>query len=247
MRYFLAGIIALLVGPAAQAGEFGIINLTSRGWTAVFSELLRSVDIGTFVVLVIFVVTIGLAIDAFYHIRFAKMLPEELLAAVQDEMANGEYERALEACLKSDSVAGNIFAAALSKTDHSFERMEDAMHGETEIMGLIWRQWVAQFKLLALISAMGGILAALVNLIRLVADIPGRPNLGLVFASSFEMRAYLYCIFGSLFLGALSATFALVIHFFCRSRLERIILEANRLGEELLDPFRPLPLAMGEE
>lgn len=242
------GIIGLiLAGTSVAAAELGIVEFGTRSWSTMFAELARAIDLGGFIALIILVITIGLTIDALYHVRIAKLIPDDLLATVQEEMANGEYEKALEVCLKSDSLAAHVFAAALAKTDFSFERMEEAMRGEAEILGLIWRQWVGQFKLLAFLGVASGVIGALLNILRLVSDLPGRPNLGLAFASSFEMRSLLYCIFGSLLIGVLSATISLLAHHFCRSKLERILLEVKRLGEELLDPFRPLPMDFDDD
>ncbi len=245
-RIILFALI-LFAAPLAAAADFGMIDVASRGWTPFFSEFLRSIDATCFVCLIILVITIGLGVDAFYLIRISRLIPDYLLGAVQEEMANGEYEKALEISAKSDCLAGHIFSAALSKTDHSFERMEEAMHGEADILSLIWRQWVGQFKLLALLGFAAGILGALINILRLIAELQGRPNLGLAFSSSYEMRALLYSIFGALFFGFLSATLALIIHRTCLAKLERILLEGRRLGEELLDPFRPLPQVLEDD
>ena len=237
----------LLAGSVAFAGDYSAANAAVKGWDPLLSEFFRSIDVWTIIVLVVLAVTVGLAVDALYHIRFSKLIPENLLGLVQEEMANGEYERALDVCLKSDSLVGQIFAAALAKTDYSLERMEGAMYREVEVLGLVWRQWVGRFRILAILGGMGGVTGMLVNVLRLVADLQGRPNFGIALASSFEMRALLYSIVASLLIGCLCFTLAIVVHQACRARLDRILLEAIRLGEELLDPFRPLPQAIDEE
>lgn len=240
-------VLAVLAASTAAAADFGTMDFASRGWSPFIAEFLRSLDISCFICLIAIVIVAGLGIDAFYLIRFGRLIPENLLSSVQEEMANGEYEKALDVSLKSDCLAGQIFASALSKTDHSFERMEGAMRCEVEILSLVWRQWVSQFKLLALIGLSVGVLGALVSALRLVAELPGRPNIGLAFASSFEMRSLLYCSLGSLFFGLLAAALAVVLYLICSAKLERIIIEATRLGEELLDPFRPLPQMYDDE
>lgn len=247
MLGFACGIVLLIAAGSAFSADFAFAEMNSGSWSVMLSEFARSIDTTCFISLVILVVTAGLAVDALLHIRVAKLIPDDILGMVQEEMANGEYEKARDVCSKSDSLAGQVFAAALSKTDYSFERMEGAMKAEAQILGLIWRQWIGQFKLLALLGIAAGVIGALLNAMRLVADLPGRPNLALAFASSFEMRSLLYCIFGALLIGAVTAIVAMAVHYFCRSKLERILLEADRLGEELLDPFRPLPAGMGEE
>ena len=237
----------MLAGATARAGqEYQATDFALNGWWMFFSELASSIDALEFAFLILLLVLLGMCLDLVNHLRINKLIPDALLGEVQEEMANGEYEKALEVCEKADCLIGQIFAAALSKTDHTFERMEDAMRGEAKIQGLFWRQWVGQLRSAAYAGVLLGLMGACINVMRFVADLTGRPNLGLALASSFEMRALAYNVFTALFLGCLMSFIALVAHSFCSSKLEKILLEAERLGEELLDPFRPLPLPQEE-
>ncbi len=246
-----AGSLALglplwLAGQAMAADEYAATDFTPSGWGPFFSELFRSVDIVGFALLTLMVILIGMSIDLFNHLRVRKLIPENLLNEIQEEMGNGEYERALELCEKSDSLIGQVFASALQKTDYSFERMAEAMRGELEIQGLVWRQWVKQFKIVVITGPILGCVGALLNAMRFVSDLAGRPNIGLALASSFEMRALVYNCFLALFFGLVMALISLAAYTVCSAKLEKILLEAGRLGEELLDPFRPLPLPLEE-
>ena len=243
MRKVLLLLLGLggAVAAADAPGDF-----PSRAWNSFAAELMHSIGAAGFILLTLLVVTAGLAVDAFLRIRISRLVPERLLAEVQEDMANGEYEKAQQVCLESDSLIGQIFAAALAKSDHSFDRMAGAMRIEADILGLVWRQWIGQFRLIAVFSLGLGAIGALFGVLRLIAELPGRPSLGLAFASSFEMRQLLYGVFGSLALGIMTSGASLGVSFYLRGKLDRIMLESLRLGEELLDPFRPLPAA-GEE
>lgn len=214
----------------------------AAGWLPFLGELFRSVDAVCFVLATLFIALFGMIIDLFGHLRIGRMIPETLIADVHAEMDNGEYEKALEICEKADCLIGQIFAAALSKTDYSFERMAEAMRGEACIQGLVLRQWVAQFRATAAAGVLLGAAGAAVEAMRLVFDIAGRGGAGLfaAFASSFETRAIAYALLLSLFMGMLMALVSLVVSTVASTRLEKILLEAERLGEDLLDPFRPL-------
>lgn len=237
-----SGGAALLVRPLAAADGYASVDFTPGGWGVLFSEVFRSLDVIGFALTTLTVVLFGMAVDLFNHLRVGKLVPEGLLAEVQEEMANGEYEKALELCDKSNCLIGQVFAAALAKTDYSFERMEEAMRGELDIQGMVWRQWIGQFRILTVLGPLLGAGGALVNALRFVSDLTGRPNVGLALASSFEMRAILYNILIALFMGVAMSALALAVHTLAASKLEKILLEARRLGEELLDPFRPLPI-----
>lgn len=241
---FLAIMFAAAVAGGAE--DYAATNFTPSGWGALLSEVFRSVDLIGFVLLTLLVILIGMFVDLLTHLRVSRLIPENLLTDVQEEMANGEYEKALEMCEKSDCLIGQIFAAALSKTDYSFERMEEAMRGEASIQGLVWRQWVGQFKIAAVAGFLLGLFGALLNSMRFISDLIGRPNVGLALASSFEMRSIVYNILLALVLGCLMSLVSLGAYALCSSKLEKVLLEAERLGEELLDPFRPLPLASEE-
>ncbi len=247
----LIGFIALaafaaLAGVAVGADDYMATDFAPNGWGQFFAEIFRSVDVVGFAMLTLMVVLIAMCLDLMNHLRIGKLIPESLLVEVQDEMANGEYEKALEVCEKSGSLIGQVFAAALQKTDYSFERMAEAMRGELAIQGLVWRQWVMQFKVLIVAGPVLGMVGAVLNAMRFVADLTGRPNVGLAMASSFEMRSLVYNFFISLLVGLMMALISLAAYAICSSKLEKILLEAGRLGEELLDPFRPLPLPVEE-
>ncbi len=233
---------ALLHSPAAGAAEDYAASVFSHGgWMAFLSELFQSLDAVGFVMLLLLLILAGMCVDLMNHLRIDRLVPEPLLAEVQDGLANGEYEKALEACERSDCLIGEIFGAALMKTDYSFQRMEEAMRSEIRIQGLVWRQWVGQFRTTGLAGLLVGLMGASLDGMRLVADLEGRPNFGLALASSLEMRSLCHNILLSLFLGGLIALISLLAHRHCSTKLEKILLEAERLGEELLDPFRPLP------
>ncbi|MCL2001244.1 MAG: hypothetical protein FWG74_07395 [Planctomycetes bacterium] len=231
----------LLSGPAFSVEQYWGRDFSQGNWGAFFFELFRSLDIVGFSMLILLVVLICLSLDLLNHLRIGRLIPELLLSEVQEIMANGEYEKALEACEKSECLIGQVFAAALMRTDNSFQRMEEAMRGEVRIQGLIWRQWVGQFRTTGIGGFLLGLMGATLDGMRLLAEFDGRPNLGLAFASSFEIRAIGHNILLSLFLGALMAAISLFAHRYCAGKLEKILLEAERLGEDLLDPFRPLP------
>lgn len=237
----------LATGGAVLAGEvFDAGDIAPVGWRGFIGELLRSIDVVGFVMIVFFIILIGMCIDLFGHLRVGKLIPESLLSDVQEEMANGEYEKALEISQKSDSLTGEVFAAALGKTDFSFERMSEAMRAEARIQGLAWREWVAQFRTIAVIAVLLGAAGALIETMRFVADMAGRPNLELALASSYELRSLFYGGLFSLFVGVTMAIIALAVATYASSKLEKILLESERLGEELLDPFRPLPIPQEE-
>jgi hypothetical protein len=238
-----AALPALLAFAGAASGgeEQHAAAIPVSGWGAFFSEVFHSVDVVGFVLATLFVVLLGMAIDMFGRIRVSKMIPDALLADVQAEMTNGEYEKALEISEKSDCLIGQVFVSALSKTDYSFERMADAMRVEVRIQGLVARQWVAQFRVTAVAGILLGAAGAAFEAMRFVFGLSGHPNPGLSLSSSFETRALAYAFLFSLLMGAVMALVSLIVSTVASSRLEKILLEAERLGEELLDPFRPLP------
>lgn len=233
-------------GTAAAVDDYAATDFTPEGWGAFLGEVVRSIDVIGFALIIVFIALLAMCLDLFIHLRIGKLIPDGLLNDVQEEMSNGEYEKALDLCQKSEGMMGQVFAAALAKTDYSFDRMEEAMRGEVEIQGLVWRQWVGQFRIMAVIGVLLGLGGFLIEGMRFVADLAGRPNIGLALASSFEMRALAYCGMFCLVVGLATAVVSLIAYTVASSKLEKILLEAKRLGEELLDPFRPLPLSLEE-
>lgn len=239
-------LLLLPTGALAAAEIYAATDFTPAGWGAFLGEAVRSVDLVGFALIVFLLILFGMCFDLFTHLRVGKLIPEALLSDVQEEMGNGEYEKALEICEKSNSLIGEVFAAALGKTDYSFERMEEAMRGEVEIQGLVWRQWVRQFRVLAVAGFLFGLIGALIESMRFVSDLAGRTNVVLALSSSFEMRSLVYGVFIALLLGCVMSVTALLTASLATSKLEKVLLESKRLGEELLDPFRPLPIPAEE-
>lgn len=247
MRRIMGGIAVFGAGAAALAGEGDIYRDQGlAGWDFFLREMIRSLDLVTFLLFIVLIVVLGMAADLFLHLRIERLIPESLLADVQENMSNGEYEKALETCQKSGSLVGQTFAAALSKTDYSFDRMREAMRGEAAIQGLVWRQWVSQFRNTAAAGFLLGFGGFVIEAMRFVSDLSGRPNISLALASSLEMRSLVYCAFLCLLLGVATAVVSLVVATIASSKLEKVLLESDRLGEELLDPFRPLPVVQEE-
>ncbi len=236
----------LFAGAAAAAEDPEAAAAAPEGWGYFLGELAHSIDAVGFALIVVFILLIAMCVDLFNHLRLSRLLPDRLLTDVQEEMSNGEYEKALEMCQKSDSMIGGIFSAALSKTDYSFDRMEEAMRGEVEIQGLVWRQWVGQFRITAVLGILLGVGGGIVEAMRFVAELAGRPNIWLALASSFEMRSLVYCGLFCLLAGVVTATASLLVYTVASSKLEKVLLECERIGEELLDPFRPLPMTQEE-
>lgn len=241
----LTAIPLVLTATAFAAEDFDAVAVQA-GWRMFLDEVIRSIDAIGFAMIIFFIALLGMCVDLFGHLRIGKLIPESLLNDVQEEMTRGEYEKALEICQKSGSLAGEVFAAALGKTDFSFERMSESMRAEMRIQGLAWRQWVGQFRTVAAIGLLLGVAGFIVETMRFIADMAGRPNLELALASSFELRSLSYGALFALFMGVMLAVVALAASTYAHSKLEKILLEAERLGEELLDPFRPLPSTMEE-
>lgn len=246
MRKFIVLLMCLPIAVAAPAGEAGqagqVMPWIRSGWWPFLAETFRSLDAVGFALIVLLLILAAMCLDLLHHLRIARLIPEKLLAEVQENMANGEYERALETCEKSDCLIGDIFAAALGKTDYSFLRMEEALRAEARIQGMVWRQWVRQFRTAAAVGFLLGLMGAAVNGMRFIFELGGQeiPPGGLLLASP-GVRLLGYNILASFFLGCLMTLVSLAAYAVCSSKLEKILLEADRLGEELLDPFRPLP------
>jgi hypothetical protein len=211
------------------------------GWSAFFSEWLASLDGLCLILLAVIAAFACLAADLLRSLRLSRLIPEALLEKVQDEMANGEYEKALGICSGSDSLIGQVFAAPLAKTDYPFARMEQAMRNELRLQQTVWRQWIGRLELAPPAGIFLGLMGMAVELMRFISELAGRPDLTLSLTYFPEMRAPLHNALTLLFLGLFLALASRTAAALCRARLDGIVLEAERLGEELLDSFRPIP------
>ena len=245
MRGRIAFLAAFLLHGWIAAGEYQPSG-APRSWMPFLAELVRSLDVFGFVLLALLIVVVGMAIDAFYHLRIQRLIPEQLLQEIQREIGEGEYERALEVCARYDCMASQVFAAGLAKIDHSFERMHSAMTGEAEMLAMIWRQWIGQFRTMAIMAPLLAGIGVAVDLLWIVMDLPSRGNILQAASLSSEMRGTINSLLMAVVLGMATTIVARLAHGICRNRLDRVVLECVRIGEEVLDPFRPLPQYMEE-
>lgn len=203
-------------------------TLTDTG--VVWYDVFHSLDVWSLILLLLVVGIAALFVDMLLQFRMARLMPADLLESVRKEMNQGGYENAAELCSKSPAMLGQVFAAALNKTDYTFDRMEDAMRAELKLQTAAWRQRFRMFLCAAIAGPLLSVLFALTHALPIVSQ-----------GAAAGLRTALYSIYLCLALGVLSALLAVCAWFCGTARLDTIMHESERLGQELLDPFRPLP------
>ncbi|MDR2392304.1 MAG: hypothetical protein LBE84_11585 [Planctomycetota bacterium] len=235
----VAALAAFLIPFAGRAGEQP--GPIPRNWFLLLFDWSHSFGIFSIVMAVVLALAIAISFDLLFTLRLTKLVPDSLLSEIQDVMAAGEYEQALSICEKSETLIGQVFAAPLSKTDYPFQRMKEAMLAELRVQCLIWRQWIGYIEMGVPLGIFLGLAMALIEALRFVSELAERPNPILAIATTPELRLSIQSGLIALLLGLSVSIISRIVSGICAARLDYALVEAERVGEELLDSFRPLP------
>jgi biopolymer transport protein ExbB len=242
MLHAAAALAAFLIPSAGWAGEApSPTGLIPRNWFLLSFEWAHSFGILGIVMAIILALAVAMSFDLLFTLRLTRLVPDSLLSEIQDVMANGEYEQALSICEKSGTLIGQVFAAPLSKTDYPFQRMKEAMLAELRVQGLIWRQWIGHLEIGAPLGILLGLAMAAIEALRFVSELAGRPNPMLAITTAPELRLPIQSGLIVLLFGLSVSIISRIVSGICIARLDYALVEAERVGEELLDSFRPLP------
>lgn len=196
------------------------------------SMIWRSGYIGYFICL-LSVVTVGLIIENLMSLKREKMMPEDLLADIENALENGSYEEALDYCQSEDCMMTRILGAGLSKMPYGFERMEEALAEEADAQATLLHQKIGYINLIAGIAPMLGLLGTVSGMIRAFGDIASNPQ-----ASPALLAKGIYIALMTTLLGLIVAIPASAAFAFFKGRITKILIIMSIINGEILDHFR---------
>jgi len=188
-----------------------------------------------FVILLLSVVALALCIENLVAIKREKLMPDDVLADIENALDNGEYEEALEICQSEDCMMTRILGAGLSKMANGFERMEEAMAEEADAQATILHQKLGYINLIAGVAPMLGLFGTVQGMISAFGKIAEleAPN-------AKDLAGGIYVALVTTFLGLLVAIPATAAFTFFRGRVTKILMVMGIITGEVLDRFRPV-------
>ena len=166
-------------------------------------------------------------------LRRGRVIPKPFVTRFVEQMRHGELEQeqALELCEASGSPVAEVFAGAVRKWGRPAVEVEQAIidAGERATNGL--RRYLRVFNAVATISPLLGLLGTVVGMIRAfnaiaTSDAMGRPEL---LANGISQALLTTAA------GLSVAIPALIFYIYFVSRVDRLIIEIDALGQELVN------------
>jgi biopolymer transport protein ExbB len=177
-------------------------------------------------------VLLSVVFERTVSLRRGRVIPKPFVTRFLSQMRDGELDRsqALELCDQSGSPVAAVFAGAVRKWGRPAVEVEQAVidAGERATNGL--RRYLRLFNGVATISPLLGLLGTVVGMIRsfnaiATADAMGRPEL---LANGISQALLTTAA------GLTVAIPALITYMYFVSRVDRLIIDIDALGEELV-------------
>ncbi len=73
------------------------------------------------------------AVDCFVLVKPGKLMPQKLITAVQNAMAEGDVQKAIDACKNEPSSMSNILSAAFQHVEEGFDVIQEAVNAASDL------------------------------------------------------------------------------------------------------------------
>jgi biopolymer transport protein ExbB len=178
-------------------------------------------------------ILVAVVFERMISLRRGRVIPKPFITRFMRQIREGELdrERALELCAESGSPVADVLAGAVRKWGRPAVEVEQAVidAGERTTNGL--RRYLRVFNGVATVSPLLGLLGTVVGMIRAfnaiaTSDAMGRPEL---LASGISQALLTTAA------GLTVAIPALILYMYFVSRVDRLIIDIDALGQELVN------------
>ena len=211
--------------PAAADGSIPTQDL----WSIISSGGLLMIPIGVCSFLLLTFV-----FERTVSLRRRRIIPKPFVTRFVEQLNNGELDRdkALELCEENGSPVSKVFAGAVRKWDHPAVEVEQAIIDAGERVTNDLRRNLRVLNGLATVSPLLGLLGTVVGMIRAfnsiaTSDALGRPELLAAGISEALLTTAA---------GLSVAIPALICYMFFISRVDKLIIQIDALGQEIVGP-----------
>ncbi len=198
------------------------------------SEILRDGGtIGHFI-LVVSVIALGVSIEFAVNIRRQKMCPPEIVEEVEALFEAGDYQEAVDLCEAEPNMFTNVVAAGLSKVNHDFAVIEQALGQAIEEESVKLHTKVGWLSFICSAATLLGLLGTIQGMIvafKTIAATKGQADPSMLsggISAALITTLYGLCI-------AIPVSFSFVIF---RNRVIQTTMEIGTIIEELFERFR---------
>jgi biopolymer transport protein ExbB len=201
-----------------------------------FVDTLKCMGVCGFVIIGLSVAGLALVIDFAVNIRRDKLVPEDLVAELEQLFEQEQYEQAMELCDAEDCFFTRILGAGLAKLGAGYDRMSEAVQETAEEELTVLNQKIGWLSLIGSIGPMLGLLGTVIGMITAfnkIAELGGAAN-------PADLATGISQALITTLMGLCVAIPVLSAYQFFRNRVVRVMLEVGVITTDLLDRFRPV-------
>ena len=225
--------IVLLHPAHAQNGDAADADVDARQVTS-YKSLLDIAQEGGPMMVPLFAcsfLTVVFVLERMISLRRGRVIPRPFVKRFLHQVSEGKLDRdgALELCRENGSTVAEVFAATARKWGRPAVELEQTVIDAGDRAAATLRRYVRLFNAVATISPLMGLLGTVFGMIRLFsaiskADVMGRTEL---LAAGISEALFTTAA------GLLIAIPALCFYLWFISRVERLLMEIDNLGQEL--------------
>jgi biopolymer transport protein ExbB len=172
------------------------------------------------------------AVDCFVLVKPGKLMPQKLITNVQNAMAEGDVQKAIDACKNEPSSMSNILAAAFQHVEEGFDIIQEAVNAAADLETERIMQRLTWISVCSNLAPSLGLLGTVQGMIMCFATLAsGVPDIG---ALAGNISQALWTTAGGLVVSIPSLT----IFYSIRNNANRLILRMTALTMELIKDLR---------
>lgn len=188
-----------------------------------------------YLIVILSIVVVALCIENLVAVKREKLIPDDILADIEQALDDGQYDEALEICQSEDCMMTRIIGAGLGKMATGFDRMEEAMAEEADAQATLLHQKLGYINLIAACAPMMGLLGTVSGMITAFGEIASKPT-----ANAQDLAGGIYVALTTTLLGLIVAIPSTAAFAFFRGRVVKILIVMGIITGEILDRFRPV-------
>src|SRR5262245_24340365 len=171
--------------------------------------------------------------ERFISLRSGRVIPRPFVKRFMHQLEEGQLDRdeARLVCEENGSPVAKIFAAAARKWGRPAVEVEQAVIDAGERMAGELRRHIRVFNGIVTIGPLLGLLGTVFGIIRAFNDVAMSDTTGRTEMLSHGISEALFCTA----LGLLVATPAVVMHLYFVSRVDRLVLQLDTLGQDVVN------------
>jgi biopolymer transport protein ExbB len=202
--------------------------------TASYKSLLEIVQEGGPMMVPLFAcsfLTVVFVLERMISLRRGRVIPRPFVKRFLHQVGEGKLDRdgALELCRENGSPVAEVFAATVRKWGRPAVELEQTVIDAGDRAAATLRRYVRLFNAVATISPLMGLLGTVFGMIRLFNSISKADAMGRTELLAAGISEALFTTAA----GLLIAIPALCVYLWFISRVERLLMEIDRLGQEL--------------